>query len=524
VPESPGVGARLASSSSEQPALGLRGLSKTFPGTRALAAIDLDLTSGEIHALVGGNGSGKSTLIKVLAGVYQGDHGGGTIEVPGQGAAAACDWEPRHAFAAGLRFVHQNPGIFLDLTVAENLAIGSGFPTDLAGRIRWRALRARARELIDRYHLRAAPDQPLRFLRPADRSMVAIARALQDRERNQRGILVLDEPTTSLPASDVEFLLAALRRYASDGLTILYVSHRIDEVLSLADRVSVLRDGRLVGTVAAAATSEAEVVRMIVGRRLEAGRGWDRAVGGGDALLAVRGLSGGPLRGVDLTLRRGEVLGLAGLLGAGQSELLRMLFGAVPYDSGELMVDGRPRRFRHPSEAMAAGLGYVPSERAAEALFPRMTVRENISSGSIGRYFRGLHLHHREESRDVVAAMREFLIRAASDRAPAFTLSGGNQQKMVLARWLRRRPRILLLDEPTQGVDVGSRQEIYSLLRQAAEAGTSAIVVSSDFGELERLCHRVAVIRRGRLVAELSAPDIDEHRLTELANRSEEAA
>jgi ribose transport system ATP-binding protein len=506
-----------------EPALRLRGLRKTFPGTLALVGIDLDLRPGEIHALVGGNGSGKSTLIKILAGVHQGDHGG-TIDVSGGASASTGEWSPRRAFAAGLRFVHQNPGIFLDLTVAENVAIGAGFPTGAGGRIVWADLRSRTRDLIERYHLRAGPEQPLRSLRPADRTMVAIARALRDHERNRNGILVLDEPTTSLPAEDVGFLLSALRRYAVDGLTILYVSHRIDEVLSLADRVSVLRDGELVGTVVAAATSEADVVSMIAGRRLEAGQGRDHAVTGGEPVLEARSLTGGPLRGVDLVLHRGEVLGIAGLLGAGQSELLRMLFGALPFDAGELLVDGRPRRFRHPSEAMAAGLGYVPSERAAEALFPGMTVRENVSAGSMAGYYRGLRLRHAAESRDAVAAMRDFLIRAPSDRAPAFTLSGGNQQKMVLARWLRRRPRVLLLDEPTQGVDVGSRQEIYSLLHRAAAASTAAILVSSDFGELERLCHRVAVMRHGRLVAEQRAPDIDEHRLTELAHLSGEAA
>jgi ribose transport system ATP-binding protein len=504
------------------PALRLRGLRKVFPGTVALAGMDLDLLPGEIHALVGGNGSGKSTLIKIVAGVHQGEPGG-TIEVAGQDLVPTTDWGPRQAFAAGLRFVHQNPGIFLDLTVAENVAVGAGFPTGPGGHIRWPVLRARTGELIERYHLRAAPEQPMRSLRPADRTMVAIARALQDHEHNRRGVLVLDEPTTSLPALDVDLLLGALRRYAAEGLTILYVSHRIDEVLSLAGRVTVLRDGETVGTEDAASTSEAEVVRMIAGRRLEAGQGRDSAVTAGDAVLEARSLAGGPVRGVDLTLRAGEVLGIAGLLGAGQSELLRMLFGALPFEAGELLVDGRPRRFRHPSDAMAAGLGYLPAERGAEALFPDMTVRENVSAGAMAGYFRGLRLRHGAESRDVVQAMRDFFISAPSDRAPAFTLSGGNQQKMVLARWLRRRPHILLLDEPTQGVDVSSRQEIYALLHRAAGAGTSAIVVSSDFGELERLCHRVVVMRHGRLVAEQSAPDIDEHRLTELAHLSGES-
>ncbi len=506
-----------------EPALSVRGLHKAFPGTRALAGIDLDLAAGDIHAMVGGNGSGKSTLIKILAGVYAADPGG-TVKVAGQEAVRTSDWEPRRAFAAGLRFVHQNPGIFLDLTVAENIAIGAGFPTDPIGRIRWNELRTRTADLIERYHLRAKPDLPLRLLRPADRTMVAIARALQDRERNQHGILVLDEPTTSLPAPDVDLLLSAIRRYASAGLTILYVSHRIDEVLSLADQVSVLRDGHLVGTVDAVATSEAEVVRMIVGRRLEAGQGWDGGVTEGPPILEVMGLSGGPVRGVDLTLHGGEVLGIAGLLGAGQSELLRMLFGALPVDAGTVLLDGKPQRFGHPAAAMAAGFGYLPSERTAEALFPTMTVRENVSAGSVARYFRRLHLRHRDEGREVERAMREFLIQAPSDQAPAFNLSGGNQQKMVLARWLRRRPRILLLDEPTQGVDVGSRREIYSLVHRAAESGTSSVVVSNDFGELERLCHRVVVMRRGRVVAELRGPDIDQHRLTELAHISEEAA
>jgi ribose transport system ATP-binding protein len=505
-----------------EPALRLRSLSKTFPGTRALVGVDLDLDAGEIRALVGGNGSGKSTLIKILAGTYQADPGG-SIEIGGQTAPASA-WSAPDAFAAGLRFVHQNPAVFLDLTVAENIAIGPNFPTDQLGRIRWRQLRERAQKLIDRYQLRATPDLPLRYLRPADRTMVAIARALQDRDENRRGILVLDEPTTSLSGVDVEVLLEALKRCAGEGITILYVSHRIEEVLSLADRVSVLRDGRLVGTVESADATEDGIVRLIVGRRVAAAQGPAGQPTAARTVLEVRGLAGGRLRGIDLQLREGEVLGIAGLLAAGQAELLQMLFGALPVTSGEVRVGGRLQRFRHPSDAMARGIGYLPSDRSREALFAGLTVRENLTAGGIGRYWHGLRLQHRAESRDAVDAMRTFLIRAVSDRAEAFTLSGGNQQKLVLARWLLRRPGILLLDEPTQGVDVGARQEIYTLLHRAALTGMSAIVVSSDFGELARLCHRVAVLRQGRIVAELLAPAIDEHRLTELAYRSDDAA
>jgi len=502
--------------------LRLRSLSKTFPGTIALAGVDLDLAAGEIRALVGGNGSGKSTLIKILAGVYQGDPGG-TIEIGGR-SAAADTWSPHDAHAAGLRFVHQNPAVFLDLTVAENIAIGPNFPTGRGGHIQWHALKERAKKLIDQYQVRAAPDTPLRFLRPADRTMIAIARALQDRDQIQGGILVLDEPTTSLPATDVELLLRALRRCAQEGLTIIYISHRIDEVLALANRVSVLRDGQLVGTVETAGGTEPEVVELIVGSRLAAEKGQTEEPPASDLVLEVRGLAGGPLNHVDLELHKGELLGIAGLLGAGQSELLRSLFGALPYAAGEIRLDGRPRRFRNPSQAMAAGIGYVPSDRSVEALFPQMTVRENLTAGGIAKYWRSMRLLHRVESRDAVAAMRKFMIRAGSDRAQVFTLSGGNQQKLVLARWLLRNPRILLLDEPTQGVDVRARREIYALLRQAAEKGTSVIVVSSDFGELARLCHRVAVLRRGRVAAELSVPNIDEHQLTRLAYSSEDAA
>jgi ribose transport system ATP-binding protein len=499
----------------QPPALGLAHFSKTFGGVRALVDVDLEVRVGEIHALVGGNGSGKSTLIKILAGVYHADPGA-VITLPSTGAVPAEQWSPARAFAANMRFVHQNPGVFPDLTVAENMAIGHGFPTT-AGRIRWQDLRSRTRELIERFDIRATPDAPVRSLNPADRTMVAVARALQDQDDLTHGVLVLDEPTTTLPAHDIEVVLAALRRCAEQGQTILYVSHRIDEVLALADRVSVLRDGERVATRASGDLTEPVLVELIAGRTLAGLSAAETAANGADTALELVDLSAGRLRDVDLRLRRGEIVGVAGLIGSGRSTLLRTVFGAVPVAAGEIRLDGRPIWWRDPHDAIRSGVAYVPEDRPGEAVFPPMSVRENISAGGVATYFRGLRLRHQREAADALDAMRTFLVRAASDRIPLATLSGGNQQKVVLARWLRRQPRVLLLDEPTQGVDVAARREIYDLIRAGARAGAAVLVVANDFEELLRLCARVVVLRDGRIIGDLTGPELNSHHLTELA-------
>jgi ribose transport system ATP-binding protein len=497
--------------------LRVTGLSKTFAGTRALVDVDLEVRHGEIHALVGGNGSGKSTLVKVLAGVYQPDPGG-TIEIDAT-VADARDWSPGKAFEHGLRFVHQNPAVFGDLTVAENLAVGNRFPTGLGGRIRWKTLDAHARALIERYHIPATPRTRLRALNPASRTMVAVARALADQDREC--VLVLDEPTTSLPAGEVDLLLEALRRCAIAGQTILYISHRLDEVLALADRVTVLRDGERVVTAGAAELTEAKLVEHIAGRPVALTAATAPPdLSAAEEVLRVLDVHGPPLRGVGLTLRRGEIVGVAGLLGSGRTELLQTIFGARPYASGAIEVAGRPVRFRSPADAMDLGIAHVPEDRGTQAVFAPMTVRQNISAGGVARYFKRLRLQHGWERREAQDAMRGFLVRAASDRAPMATLSGGNQQKVVLARWIRRQPSVLLLDEPTQGVDVAAREEIYALIRQAAADGAGVLLVANDFTELRRLCHRVLVLRGGRITAELTGDDLDSHKMTELAHLS----
>lgn len=496
------------------------GISKTFAGTRVLRDAALEVRRGQVHALLGGNGSGKSTLVKVLAGVYRADPGG-AIEMGGE-SIAADSWNVSDAKTRGLHFVHQDPAVFGQLTVAENIAIGRGFKTGLGGRIDWRAQRRRAAEIIDRFSIPATPDTPVAALRPADRTMVAIARALQDQEGAHDGVLVLDEPTASLPVSEVDILLAALRRYAQAGQTIVYVSHRLSEVLDLADVVTVLRDGDVVSSRPVPGLTEPALVEMIVGRPLaqvfpEPPHNEDREV-----VLRVRGLAAGPLRSVDLDLHRGEILGIAGLLGSGRSELLRALFGDLPRTDGEVVLNGAPYAPARPSQAMRAGVVMVPEDRGAEAMFTDLSVRENLSAAVVSRYWSRGRLRHGRERSEARSLVAQFGVRPATDAPPVGTLSGGNQQKVVMARWLRCEPTVLLLDEPTQGVDVNARADIYAHVRAAAARGTSVIVVTSDFEELARVTDRVLVLRDGVVAAELRGSEIEPHRLTELAYLTQE--
>jgi ribose transport system ATP-binding protein len=503
--------------------LSIEHLSKRFPGTQALDDVSFSVEAGEIHGLLGGNGSGKSTLIKILAGVYRGDPGG-TLRFAGRELAAdAVSLEV--ARACGLRFVHQNASVFPAMTVAENVAIGAAFPTRM-GAVRWGALRRRTRALLERFEISADPDDLMSDLRPADQTMVAIARACQDEEDGLLSVLVLDEPTASLPEHEAGLLMEALRRYVAKGETILYVSHRIEEVLALTDRVTVLRDGRRVITRPTAGLSERQLVEHIVGRPVEdvfsppdAGRDSEAA----DTVLEVRGLRGGPLKDVSFAVSRGEVLGVAGLLGSGRTELLQMLFGVFAPDAGTIRLGGEERAIGSPGAAMAAGVAFVPENREEDAAFMDMSVRENLSAAQVGRYWRRGRLDHALERREAEASIRDFGIRTAGDRELISSLSGGNQQKVILARWLRRDPRLLLLDEPTQGVDVGARSDAYALIRAAVERGMAAVLVCSDLEELALASDRVIVLRDGRVTATVTGGDLTRDRLTELAYMTEEA-
>ena len=502
--------------------LRVTGVSKTFPGTQALKEVSLDVRRGEIHALVGGNGSGKSTLVKILAGIHNPDPGG---EVRIGDRVFAHGLTPADARAVGLHFVHQDPAVFLDMSIADNLAFGRGFETDATRRIRWRAVRRRTAAVLARFEIDARPETLVGALRPSGRTMVAIARALQDQEGAHSGLLVLDEPTASLPEDDVELLLASLRRYAAAGQSMLFVSHHLDEVLGLAERVTVFRDGRRVITADVASLGWAaglhdqardKLIELITGRSVERLYPEIPELEETGAVLQVRGLSAGLARDVRFDVARGEVLGLAGLIGSGASEVVQAIFGALPTAAGSVTVGGMKLPPGRPKAAIRAGVSYVPGERS-RAAFGDMSVRENLSAPEIARYWRNLVMQVGRERRDARETMKRFTIRAASESQPLASLSGGNQQKVVLGRWLRREPTVLLLEEPTQGVDVGARADIYELIRAAAAHGTAVVLVSVDFEEIAGLCDRALVVNTGRIVAELRKPDIDHETLTELA-------
>jgi ribose transport system ATP-binding protein len=501
-------------------ALSAEGVVKSFGATKALKGVRLQIDGGEVHALIGGNGCGKSTLIKCLAGVYQADEG--RVTIFGRDIDLSSH-TPDAARAAGLRFDHQDPGIFPTMSLTENLFLADGFARS-AGRIDWSASHQRAREILERFDIRTDPRQPAAMLSVPQRAMLAIARALQDIDETQRAVLVLDEPTAALPAAEVHLLLESIRRLAAQGHAILIVTHRLDEVRQVADRVTAFRDGGYVDTVPGENLTEQTLVELILGRRLEAAASVSGETSTGDVVLQVDGLVGGPLRGVNLTVRTGEVLGIAGLLGSGRTELLQMIYGLTRPSAGTIRHDGKLLAGGHrASQSTRSGMAFVPEDRAAEAVFPVSSVLENMVAGHERRYFRGGWLRDGRKRAEVRQDITRFGIRTAGTSAYIENLSGGNQQKVVVARWLRQEPRLLLLDEPTQGVDVGARDDIYKLIAAAADQGCAVIVVSSEFEELARICGRVVVLSHGRITQELRQP-VQAHEILQVTIKPSEVA
>ena len=495
------------------PAIEIESLSKSFGGVRVLHEVGFTVEPGEIHGLVGRNGSGKSTLIKILSGYHHPDPGG-ALRIGG--ADVSLPVPPGHSHRLGLSFVHQDLGLTPGMTIMENVRIDR-FETSFGWRIRWRRERERVRKDLDRFGVEASPSRLIRDLSAVDRALVAIVRALTQFEDIDGGVLVLDEPTAYLPFDGVGRLFEATREVARNGTAVIFVSHRLEEITTLTDRVSVLRDGHLAGTVATAETTEAQLIELIAGGKLaESVRGVSATRP--ETVLRVGGLAGRVVRDLSFELHGGEVLGLTGLIGMGHEEVPYLLFGASPSSAGTLELDGTPVRLGKltPRQAMRAGMALVPADRQRASGVATLSVRENVTLPMIDGTFLFSALNKRRESSQTRTLLEHYGVRPAAPARPLGTLSGGNQQKALLAKWFQRRPSVILLHEPTQGVDVGAREDIFREIRHIAEEfGTGILYVSSDYDDFTRICDRVLVFRYGTVVGELGGASLTQERIIE---------
>ena len=477
---------------SHTPLLAFEGIEKSFGPVRALRGVSFDLHAGEVHALLGENGAGKSTLIKVATGAHAPD--GGRIVLGGERLARL---DPGLARARGIACIYQQPALFPDLTVAENLALRLEPPGALR-RVDWAARRRRAEELLRRAGAAIAPETEVRHLSMPEQQLVEIAGALGAGAR----IVIMDEPTASLTRREQERLFEIVRGLKAEGVGVIYISHRLEEIFALADRVTVLRDGTSTGTRAVRDMTETELIRLMVGR--EVNQLYPPAGPRSDAVsLELRGVgcAAAGVRDVSFTVHAGEVFGLAGLVGAGRTELARVLFGLTPADVGEIRLRGERVVIGSPRAAMAHGLAYVPEDRRRHGVVLELPVAQNITLAAHRMIFPGGWLRLGAERRCAEEFIARLGIKTAGPDAPAGSLSGGNQQKVALARWLATAPRVLILDEPTQGVDVGAKSEIHRIIRELAAGGLAVILISSDLPEVLGMSDRLGVMRGGTLEA-----------------------
>lgn len=477
------------------PVLSIKGLVKDYPGVRAVDHADLELLPGEVHGLVGENGAGKSTLIKILAGVVRKD--AGEISVGGRPVDIRFG-EAAHRL--GLSFIHQELNLIPYLNGAENIFLGYPYPKTIIGTVNWNRLHRDALHILEELGNPLPTDWPVVNLSRGDQAMIAIARAFAQ----ESTIYVMDEPTASLSEQEVQNLFRVIRLLKSQGRTVLYVTHRLEEIFEIADRVTVMRNGAVVGTYRIAEITKAELIRQMIGKTVSDASFQPQPIKNDRPILSVQGLSGGRIRDISFTLYEGQILGLAGLVGSGRTEILQMIFGVAPVETGILYLDGHLFQPRSPGEAIQRGVIYMPEDRHLQGLVLSRSVLENITLPHLSIFARMRVFPNRREEKEVgrdVAKSVQLKARDLSQRVGE--LSGGNQQKVIFARWLVRSAKVLLMDEPTIGVDVGARFEIHRLIRQNAERGAAVILVSSDLNELLALADHLLVIRQGRLVTQL---------------------
>jgi inositol transport system ATP-binding protein len=506
-----------------EPLLRMSSIGKRFPGVQALDDASLEVLPGEIHALLGENGAGKSTLIKILSGAEQPDTG--TIEFGGQ--AVTMD-SPHNAQRRGIVTIYQEFTLAPNMSIAENVFIGREPRIGIF--VNWGKMALETRSITKRLGLELQPMSIVRGLSVAEQQMVEIARALSMKSR----LIVMDEPTSALSLSEVDKLFRIVRELKSHGLSIIFVTHRLEEVMQVCDRYTVLRDGRLVGCGSIAETTVDRLIRLMVGRQVNALFAHRERTLPGDVALAVAGLNrkgnsqdqnATVLADVGFEVRRGEILGIAGLVGAGRTEMARAVFGADPFDSGRVIVHGRQVHIRSPQDAIRHGIGLVPEDRKQQALFLALAVRINLSMAAHKRILRwGLFIDEDAERAMVEEYRKKLNIRMASPEQLIASLSGGNQQKVTLARWLALRPNVLIVDEPTRGIDIGAKVEVHNLLFEMAQSGIAVIAISSELPEVLAISDRIITMREGRVTGEVKGEEADEEILMSMMTLRAKAA
>ena len=491
--------------------LSVREITKDYPGVRAIDHLSFDVEEGEVHALIGENGAGKSTLIKTLSGAITPT--AGTIVVNGKEFS---EMTPKLAKEQGIGVIYQEFTLVPGISAAENVFLGEKTSKGIFVNIKERE--RRAKELFDEMQVEIDVSKPVRDLSPACQQIVEIAKAVSKEVK----ILIMDEPTAPLTVSEVDTLFRVVRDLKKKGVTIIYISHRLEELFEIADRVTVMRDGAYVGTEKMADIDRRKLIAMMAGRELKESYP-SRKVDVGEEVLRVENLYGNGDRNISFALHRGEILGFAGLVGAGRTELMRVIYGADPMESGKVYIHGKEVHIKCCGDAIQAGIGYIPEDRKAHGVFLPMTIKWNTVINNLKAFSSGLFVDTKKENRAAEEYREKFRIKTPSLEQRVRNLSGGNQQKVVLSKWLAKNPKVIILDEPTRGIDVGSKAEIYAIIDELAGAGVSIIMVSSELPEIINMCNRCYVMCEGRITGELAEKEFSQEAMMALATKRETA-